>query len=511
MPSGYLGQSDPKGFQMQFSQYSIDTDKMPQIQQRTNNLDFTGVDYKTSVGNADVKASMETGLSNNFQGSTGLIRYHSAPSSFFSSLEEEENNNIISHYFSNNSSPPLQSRPKTMQQNQPSISMSHSGESKLAKNCVESNDYSKGSTHKLAFLNRKAVAAIREDLRNHHHLVAIPENGPEVSNDTFGASQMSLGIQAQVSQPGRQQIQSYQSNPDTHDSLIAGCSMSKSTLIRHSSSPAGLLPGSLGYADEEISCSMDLASSCGDIPAPNRVQSHMSCLQRNGSSSGLLSQCSTNMSVPGIGERLNMAMVGSFARNQAGKNSDDYSLGNGNVLQGYTSKSPVGSWDDATTPAEKYAAVQTGTSSAVRKRSIESNGKRIIQDLNSAVAHAQGETGNLGASAVIYVPNNLPRSISAELAMDDLLQDSVPCRLRAKRGCATHPRSIAERMRRTRISEGMRKLQELVPNSDKTTNISDMLDEAVLYLKVLQKQVQEFREKEAKCTCIHKPDCAFKS
>lgn len=28
-----------------------------------------------------------------------------------------------------------------------------------------------------------------------------------------------------------------------------------------------------------------------------------------------------------------------------------------------------------------------------------------------------------------------------------LQQDSVPCKVRAKRGCATHPRSIAERVR----------------------------------------------------------------
>lgn len=27
-----------------------------------------------------------------------------------------------------------------------------------------------------------------------------------------------------------------------------------------------------------------------------------------------------------------------------------------------------------------------------------------------------------------------------------LQQDSVPCKVRAKRGCATHPRSIAERV-----------------------------------------------------------------
>ncbi|XP_042980246.1 G-box-binding factor-like [Carya illinoinensis] len=49
-------------------------------------------------------------------------------------------------------------------------------------------------------------------------------------------------------------------------------------------------------------------------------------------------------------------------------------------------------------------------------------------------------------------------------------QDSVPCKIRAKRGFATHPRSIAERVRRTRISERMRKLQDLVPNMDKQTN-----------------------------------------
>jgi hypothetical protein len=29
-------------------------------------------------------------------------------------------------------------------------------------------------------------------------------------------------------------------------------------------------------------------------------------------------------------------------------------------------------------------------------------------------------------------------------------QDAVPCKIRAKRGCATHPRSIAERVSRPR-------------------------------------------------------------
>lgn len=62
--------------------------------------------------------------------------------------------------------------------------------------------------------------------------------------------------------------------------------------------------------------------------------------------------------------------------------------------------------------------------------------------------------------------------------MEKLFQfpDSVPCKIRAKRGCATHPRSIAERVRRTRISERMRKLQELVPNMDKVLDTSILFD-----------------------------------
>lgn len=84
---------------------------------------------------------------------------------------------------------------------------------------------------------------------------------------------------------------------------------------------------------------------------------------------------------------------------------------------------------------------------------------------------------------------------------DKLSPGSVPCRTRAKRGCATHPRSIAERVRRTKISERMKKLQELVPNMDKQTNTAEMLDEAVEYVKYLQRQVQELTESRSKCEC----------
>ncbi|KAL0722838.1 hypothetical protein Bca4012_037437 [Brassica carinata] len=93
---------------------------------------------------------------------------------------------------------------------------------------------------------------------------------------------------------------------------------------------------------------------------------------------------------------------------------------------------------------------------------------------------------------------SLPNSLSD---IEQLLSDSIPCKIRAKRGCATHPRSIAERVRRTKISERMRKLQDLVPNMDTQTNTADMLDLAVQYIKDLQEQVKGLEERRARCRC----------
>jgi hypothetical protein len=61
--------------------------------------------------------------------------------------------------------------------------------------------------------------------------------------------------------------------------------------------------------------------------------------------------------------------------------------------------------------------------------------------------------------------------------------------VRARRGQATDPHSIAERLRRERIAERMRALQELVPNTNKTDRAA-MLDEILDYVKFLRLQVK---------------------
>jgi len=62
-------------------------------------------------------------------------------------------------------------------------------------------------------------------------------------------------------------------------------------------------------------------------------------------------------------------------------------------------------------------------------------------------------------------------------------------RVRARRGQATDPHSIAERQRRERIAERMKALQELVPNCSKADK-AVMLDEIIEYVKFLQLQVK---------------------
>ncbi|KAJ4805403.1 BHLH transcription factor [Rhynchospora pubera] len=62
--------------------------------------------------------------------------------------------------------------------------------------------------------------------------------------------------------------------------------------------------------------------------------------------------------------------------------------------------------------------------------------------------------------------------------------------VRARRGQATDSHSLAERVRRERISERMRMLQGLVPGCDKVTGKALILDEIINYVQSLQNQVE---------------------
>ncbi|EOX96739.1 hypothetical protein QUC31_005715 [Theobroma cacao] len=163
------------------------------------------------------------------------------------------------------------------------------------------------------------------------------------------------------------------------------------------------------------------------------------------------------------------------------------SLGNGNGSNGhFMSNLGTDSWNNASLSGLKRARESDGD----LFRNLSRSQTQDYRDRSTALTHHL----------------SLPRTC-AEMAVVEKLwqfQGSVPCKIRAKRGCATHPRSIAERVRRTRISERMRKLQGLFPNMEKQTNTADMLDMAVEYIKDLQKQVKTLTDTKAKCSCSSK-------
>ncbi|KAK9005830.1 hypothetical protein V6N11_043250 [Hibiscus sabdariffa] len=230
-----------------------------------------------------------------------------------------------------------------------------------------------------------------------------------------------------------------------------------SSLTRQSSSPPGLftnLSVQNGYASMKgLGNYGGVNGATGELsPSSNRLKNQISFSARQPSSLSMLSRISE------IGD------------DGIGANSFD-----------------GGSWNESAQFTHNFSGL---------KRSRDNDHKFFSSNQN-------GDDGS--RVHVLSHHLSLPKTSNEMAVVEKYLhfQDSVPCKIRAKRGCATHPRSIAERVRRTRISERMRKLQELVPNMDKQTNTADMLDLAVDYIKDLQKQFKSLSDNRAKCKCLN--------
>ncbi|XP_076958704.1 transcription factor UNE12-like [Bidens hawaiensis] len=115
-----------------------------------------------------------------------------------------------------------------------------------------------------------------------------------------------------------------------------------------------------------------------------------------------------------------------------------------------------------------------GTGGFLKMDDASGSGKRFRDDVVDSRVSAAGFQAQPMANTVQPPPN--PPSVR-------------PTRVRARRGQATDPHSIAERLRRERIAERVRALQELVPSVNKTDRAA-MLDEIVDYVKFLRLQVK---------------------
>nr|QCF46601.1 transcription factor bHLH130 [Pohlia nutans] len=187
----------------------------------------------------------------------------------------------------------------------------------------------------------------------------------------------------------------------------------------------------------------------------------------------------TSMPSVGLGQLhgSRMAENNNGSEKSSSRNSDDTNhLINGYTASMYSQEDFL--WKSPTSPAKRHRRIEGELSET---SSGSADGSTYQNNNHQLVRH-------------LSLPN------SGSTGMEDTREDNsnsfgtVPMRTRAKRGCATHPRSIAERVRRTKISERMKRLQDLVPDMDKQTNTSDMLDETVEYVKSLQQKVQELNE-----------------
>ncbi|KAK8704412.1 hypothetical protein V6N13_048034 [Hibiscus sabdariffa] len=147
--------------------------------------------------------------------------------------------------------------------------------------------------------------------------------------------------------------------------------------------------------------------------------------------------------------------------------------------------------------------VGTSPNGKIRKRSLESdallrsckNGdEESGMDLSSEGCHGPREQAgkkpkteqNSGATSrgKQTAKQNIDNSQSGETPKENFIH------VRARRGQATNSHSLAERLRREKISERMRLLQELVPGCNKITGKAVMLDEIINYVQSLQQQVE---------------------
>ncbi|OWM72815.1 transcription factor bHLH66-like isoform X2 [Punica granatum] len=162
-----------------------------------------------------------------------------------------------------------------------------------------------------------------------------------------------------------------------------------------------------------------------------------------------------------------------------------------NFLDHLLASLPSGQWPDLAAASTVQLAGDAGATATDQPHILLLDGaaREFLDGGNGAVGGdpssfnclPQGQAeGNFASKSP--APSGLPAGGGAAAAQPKK-------KIRARRGQATDPHSIAERLRRVKISERMKALQELVPNANKTDKAS-MLDEIIEYVKFLQVQVK---------------------
>nr|AZN25257.1 bHLH transcription factor 8 [Betula platyphylla] len=141
-------------------------------------------------------------------------------------------------------------------------------------------------------------------------------------------------------------------------------------------------------------------------------------------------------------------------------------------------------------PAEKMTSAVGRESFKKRKADKLQNTKVVAEDeSNEKRSKVCAEEGESKITEQTSIKDN-NRETSADTSKASEAQKTDYIHVRARRGQATDSHSLAERVRREKISERMKYLQDLVPGCNKITGKAGMLDEIINYVQSLQRQVE---------------------
>ncbi|XP_008795935.2 transcription factor BHLH094-like [Phoenix dactylifera] len=128
-----------------------------------------------------------------------------------------------------------------------------------------------------------------------------------------------------------------------------------------------------------------------------------------------------------------------------------------------------------------------------RKRKVENSSNQKVECGNTIEdGMKEGtERGGGGGATKESQQANRKKETSGDASKESMKPPKTEyIHVRARRGQATDSHSLAERVRRERISERMKYLQDLVPGCKKITGKACMLDEIINYVQSLQRQVE---------------------
>ncbi|CAH9109108.1 unnamed protein product [Cuscuta europaea] len=156
-----------------------------------------------------------------------------------------------------------------------------------------------------------------------------------------------------------------------------------------------------------------------------------------------------------------------------------------------TSASPSSSVTTTRHESGDHVTHQSATPSIMPRKRKSKNHSSSFNSLPSSKNNNNGREGEEGKRQ--RKGNAVKEGKEKKTKEDKKCTEEAPTgyiHVRARRGQATDSHSLAERVRREKISERMKLLQDLVPGCDKVSGKALMLDEIINYVQSLQNQVE---------------------